>query len=153
MGITWTKAWAAVDDGAILKGVDLKNLQDDIDDFLNNEAGFFDRGDPTAVDFAVGDLTTDSTWNDLDLSSIIDAGAVAVVLSVTIEDGATESTLDFRKNGNSNAIAIASISTQVVDVPCSSTLTVALDSNGVIEYRGSNLTFSTINITVLGWWF
>lgn len=31
MSITWTKEWAASDDGTIVKGLDLKNIQDDID--------------------------------------------------------------------------------------------------------------------------
>lgn len=31
MAITWTKNWGPSDDGTILKGVDLKNIQDDID--------------------------------------------------------------------------------------------------------------------------
>jgi microcystin-dependent protein len=31
MAITWTKNWSAADDGTLLKGVDLKNIQDDID--------------------------------------------------------------------------------------------------------------------------
>jgi hypothetical protein len=30
MGITWTKEWQASDDGTVLKGIDLKNIQDDI---------------------------------------------------------------------------------------------------------------------------
>ena len=31
MAITWTKEWAAVDDGTIIGGADLKNIQDDVD--------------------------------------------------------------------------------------------------------------------------
>jgi len=30
MGITWTKEWQAADDGTIVSGLDLKNIQDDI---------------------------------------------------------------------------------------------------------------------------
>lgn len=34
MAITWTKAWAGTDDGTILDGVDLKNIQDDLSNVL-----------------------------------------------------------------------------------------------------------------------
>jgi len=33
-GITWTKAWAGTDDGTIVGGVDLKNIQDDLSSVL-----------------------------------------------------------------------------------------------------------------------
>lgn len=29
-GISWTKAWAGADDGTVLGGTDLKNIQDDL---------------------------------------------------------------------------------------------------------------------------
>ena len=29
-GINWTKAWAGSDDGTIVGGIDLKNIQDDL---------------------------------------------------------------------------------------------------------------------------
>ena len=33
-GITWTKAWAGADDGTIVGGTDLKNIQDDLANVL-----------------------------------------------------------------------------------------------------------------------
>ena len=29
-GITWTKSWAGADDGTVVGGTDLKNIQDDL---------------------------------------------------------------------------------------------------------------------------
>lgn len=29
-GVSWTKAWAGADDGTVLGGTDLKNIQDDL---------------------------------------------------------------------------------------------------------------------------
>ena len=33
-GITWTKEWAGADDGTIVGGADLKNIQDDLSTVL-----------------------------------------------------------------------------------------------------------------------
>lgn len=112
---------------------------------------FTDRGDPSSVDFETGDFTTDNTWKDLDLSSIVPAGVVAVLLHVAVKDDAVGSLLQFRKNGNSNARAISRVKTQVANIDFFVTIIVACDTNRVIEYLGDNLTFSTIEMTVLGW--
>jgi len=37
MPIRWTKNWAGVDDGTILKGVDLKNFQQDMSGVLTKD--------------------------------------------------------------------------------------------------------------------
>ena len=34
MGIEWTKIWRGSDDGTLLKGVDLKNIQEDMSNVL-----------------------------------------------------------------------------------------------------------------------
>ena len=116
------------------------------------KSGFQDRGDPANNDFDENDLTTDGTWNDLDLSSIVSAGAKVVLLSVQISDDAVSSKLSFRKNGNSNVANISIIRTQVANVVRSTDLVVPCDSNRVIEYNGDNLAFAAILITVKGWW-
>lgn len=37
MSLPWTKRWAPGDDGTILKAVDLRNLQDDIDSYITTD--------------------------------------------------------------------------------------------------------------------
>ena len=59
---------------------------------------YVDRGDPSSWDFQEGDLTTDNTWRDLDLSSIVPSGAVAVHLYVLIKDDTANKNIKFRKN-------------------------------------------------------
>lgn len=115
--------------------------------------GFFhDRGDPTEFDFDQGDLTTDATWRDLDLSGIVPAGAKTVGLYVVILDDAVSSTLQFRKNGNTGLYNIGIVGTQVANVPIWVHLVVACDANRVIEYNGANLAFTLIGVLVTGWW-
>lgn len=118
-----------------------------------DNSGYNDRGDPAAFDFAVGDLTTDDTWRDLDLSSIISNSlAKAVVLFVSISDGVANSRIQFRKKGNSNVIARSSIRTQIANIVIDADLVVSCNTSQVIQYRASNLTFTTANIVVKGWW-
>jgi hypothetical protein len=118
----------------------------------NRNNALVDRGDPTAVDYAVGALTTDGNWNDLDLSSIVPAGAVAVKLLATIQDDAVGNKVDFRENGNSNAYNLESPKTIVAGTDHTYSLTVFCDSSRVIEYRASNTTWTKINLTVQGWY-
>lgn len=110
-----------------------------------------DRGDATAVDFAMAALTTDNTWRDLDLSAIVPKGAKAVLLYVKITDNAAESLLSFRKNGNYAAYNMSTIATQVANVSVYADVFVFVDKDAKIEYRGSNLAFTDISIVVKGW--
>ena len=112
---------------------------------------YVDRGDASAVDFAVGDLTTDGTWRDLNLASIVTAGAKAVHIRAAIQDDAVSSILSFRENGNSNAINLLRGSTQRIDETNYIDGLVTCDSNRIIEYNATNLTWTAINITVRGW--
>lgn len=109
-----------------------------------------ERGSRSASDWDDGDLTTDATWNDLDLSSIVPAGAAFVLLRVSFDDNAVGSLLQFRKNGDSSSYNPI-VRTQVVNIVVDAELLIACDSSRVIEYYGSNLTFNAISITVLGW--
>jgi hypothetical protein len=113
---------------------------------------FHDRGDPAAVDFDLTDLTTDGDWHDLDLSSIVDEDAKAVVLYVYLADDAHTSYIRFRKNGNTNDFNYSQIRSQVADIYINGDLIVALDDDQVIEYQTTNTTFNAIAITVKGWW-
>lgn len=113
---------------------------------------YVDRGDPAARDYAIGDFTADGTWRDLDLSSIVPAGAVAVALSVIIQDDAVNSTFQFRKNGNSNTAVAAVARTLIANVIQYQDLFVACDANRVIEYSATNLAWINLDVTVKGWW-
>jgi len=121
--------------------------------FFSRPAGqkYVDRGNVDALDFVVGDLTTDWTWRDLDLSAIVPVNAIAVHIVAIVRDDNAISNFQFRKNGFTTEINISRIATQsnlasmYMDViqPC--------DADRVIEYRATNTTFSTISIYVRGW--
>jgi hypothetical protein len=111
----------------------------------------FDRGDPSSVDFAVGDLTTDETWNDLDCSSVVPEDAIAIIFKVSIRDGAINSTFKIRENGNSNIVNTAGLRTQVANQSISAQWIIPCDTSRVVEYWGTDLTFTSISITIMGW--
>lgn len=120
-------------------------MNDNFDGFLE------DGGDVSAVDFDKDDLTLDGSYNDLDLSSIVPAKANFVILRVQAKEDAGNKAIAFRKNGNSNTINVAKMTTQVANVEISNDLIVAIDSNRKIEYNGASATWATLNITVAGW--
>jgi hypothetical protein len=115
---------------------------------------YIDRGNPAseAYDYTLSDFTTDATWRDLDLSAIVPAGAKAIQVFISIEDGTTEKYFFLRKNGNTSFYNVVGNRTQVANVLTSYTITVGCDANQVVEYRASNVTFTTINLMVAGWY-
>jgi len=110
-----------------------------------------DRGDPDANDWEVGDFITDGTWRDLDCSAIVPAGARFINFKLVVTDDATQSGFRLRKNGNANAVAIFTVFTQAVNVALCTYSKVACDNDRIVEYMGDNLTFTTINLIVMGW--
>jgi hypothetical protein len=121
---------------------ELQRLSDDINKKVTSS------NDKTAVDFAVGAFTTDATWRDL---AKIPEGTKGVLLSVEVKDDAAGSYIMFRRNGFYNAINVATIATQVANVSNFGELFVPVDNDRKVEYKGSNLAFVTINVTIRGY--
>lgn len=130
---------------------DLSDFVSAISSSVVSSSSFVDRGDPSATDFDEGDLTQDGGWYDLDLSSIVPSGAIAVLLLVWIKDDAVNTVLQFRKNGNSDIYNTSILRTQVVNVFNDADTIVACDSNRVIEYKAS-AAITSLGIIVRGWW-
>lgn len=118
---------------------------------LTSTYGFFhDRGDPGAFDFAIGDLTEDDAWHDLDLSGIVPAESKTVLLRVQMQSAVINRVIAFRENGNSNIYNYLRVTAQVADQTIEMDVIVSMDENRVIEYIMNDLTVA--NITVAGWW-
>ena len=114
--------------------------------------GFYNRGDPASVDYIKTDLTLDGTWVDLNLFDIVPVNAKAVLLHVTVEGNSATWSMMFRKNGNVNEIIHEHVESLRANVERSRNAIVALDVNRVIEYKGDNVAWTTVNIVVSGWW-
>ena len=121
--------------------------------FFSRPAGhkYFDRGDPSSEDFDETDLNVELSWTDIDLSGIVPAGAVAVLLAVMLNTVEANATMQLRKNGNSNFIEGDGLTVQVANQSVRSHFWLACDTARKIEYYLSPATWSTINVTVKAW--
>jgi len=95
----------------------------------------------------------DAAWHDWDVSGVVPVGAKAVVLAGNLRGNAANLYLQFRKNGNSNSHAAVLWRTQVANIVMGFQVTVACDTNRVIEYSGSSSGIDLSNIAILGWHF
>lgn len=116
------------------------------------QTSYVHRGDPIGHDFDKTDFITDYTWRTLDLSSLVPAGAKAVLLLNDIKDNTIGMTFFMRRNGQSYAKNNSGITTQVANHYFRGSVVVALDENRIIEYRASAGTWDFIFLTVRGWW-
>jgi len=91
MAITWSKEWQASDDGVIIKGIDLKNIQDDI------EAGIGDAATVQGQTFDAPEAADDGYvvfWNNssskFDYKEVVDlSGAQTIAGAKTFSDAIT----------------------------------------------------------------
>jgi len=112
---------------------------------------YVNRGDPSDWDFTVSNFTRDDTWRDLDLSSIVPAGAVAVTLSCVIKANATGKYVIFRKKGNTNLVNVLREETLVANLDHYFMGIVFCDTNRIIQYRVISTAVGTLNVCVGGW--
>lgn len=105
-----------------------------------------------ALDFNEGAFTTDGNWkvDGLDLSGIVPAGAVAVALNVYVSDDAANSTFQFQQDATNKYNSIIVV-TQVAGIPIQHSEVIVINSDRLLDYKGSNLAFASINVTVVGW--
>ena len=100
-------------------------------------------------DFDLDDLTTDGLWYYLDLSSIVGKHETLVTLHVDIEDNVAGNELAFKCHGYTNHEAV--VETAVANIDLHFQVSVKTDSNGVIDYKATDTTWTAINITVSKW--
>ncbi|MCK5606987.1 hypothetical protein KAR91_34105 [Candidatus Pacearchaeota archaeon] len=121
-----------------------------VNDQLLSTGQYVSRGDAAAADYAIGDLTDNGAWQDLDLSSVVPVGAVAVHLKVGLQGSTANKKVKLRKNGNSNEQTMSVQETVVANVNQYAEHVVACDSGRVVEYVLNTVTICTI--WILGWW-
>ena len=142
---------AASSDGVLRTGAGLSYT--DGGDFVTiNTIGFVDRGNLAANDFDQTGLTTNGVWQDLDLSSIIPVGTKSVYLRVLILDDVANSYLFLKNKDYADDVNSVGLYTPAANIGVIGTYQITVDSNRKIQYLGANLTFTSINITVVGWW-
>lgn len=115
-------------------------------------AGYVSRGDDSSYDFDQTDLSVNATWTDIDLSSIVPVGAIAVHLYVEYEDNSTGLAMYFRKKGAAGGTKNrGGLYNQVANVIVADDPIVSCDSNREIQYWHSTAAFDHIGVFVKGW--
>lgn len=112
---------------------------------------YVDRGDPASIDKNMNDFTKDGTWRDLDLSSIVPAGAVSVHINVAIQSNLIGGRAFFRQHGNSNDINTSGVRCGTGGRAVISTFFVSCDVDRHIDYFIDTATWTTVNFVVCGW--
>lgn len=105
-------------------------------------------------DFDEGDFTTNGVWHadGLDLSAIVPSGAIAVDLKISLTDDAVDSFLTFRPNAV-DISNVLTVRTQVANINIQEFGRFPIDADRKLDYLGSNLVFTVIRVSVLGWAF
>ena len=118
--------------------------------FFSRPAGhkFVDRGDPSELDFTLANFTLDDTWRELDLSSIIPIGTIAVFISLVVQNTDLGKLFSLRKAGNNFAYNIGGIIIHVANTPIKAELSIDCSVDRKIEYYGSAVGWGQIDIIV-----
>lgn len=154
-GVLTYAALSALDGDTDVSGAELEELTDGSETTLHSHSyvDFVDRGNLTAVDFDLGDLTADGKWQNLFLSAIVPAGTKAVKLRVSVNctDYTTNNYIKFRKNGNTDTTYNVQVWKAFVNnLAITTEVIVFCDANRIIEYAIIN-TLTQCDITVCGW--
>lgn len=113
---------------------------------------YIHRGDPHSYDFDTGDFVKDGTFNDLDLSAIVPAGASAVAFHFGVAGQQVNAHVLFETTGDHLSKNFAEIFTPVANNTVSGDFIVALDADRKITYQFSNVVWLFCKFTVKGWW-
>lgn len=111
---------------------------------------YVDRGNPASPDFT--SFIIDSAWHILDLSSIIPAGTIAVVLRIGGTNSLINKIFKVTKVDNSNGINCLQVTSQAGGSYFPAIGTVGVNSNRQIQYYVLNSgTWAYLDLIVCGW--
>jgi hypothetical protein len=114
--------------------------------------GYVDRGDPAGWDFDITNFPTAWIWTELNLSSIVPAGAIAVHILVSCRTTVANEEIMFRKNGNIHETNMSECRPQVANLYDVGEFIVSLSSDRKIDYNKYGTHFDSISVVVKGWW-
>jgi len=111
------------------------------------------NSDAAAYDFTLANFTIDTAWHDLDLSAIVPAGAIAVLVQWGMRNSDADAPTALRRNGMVNVIEIVHGRSIAANIYSPYSMIVPCDANRVIEYRITNVgTWGYLSMIILGWW-
>lgn len=109
---------------------------------------------PTSADWEKANLTTDGTWQELDISAIVPEDTKLIAVWTEVKDDTVNKVLRLAgEAGNAYCFIVA---TQVANQSNyeQGIVPTYLNSSGkqCIKYVTSNAVFTLVNITIFGWW-
>jgi hypothetical protein len=108
--------------------------------------------DPAARSYAISALTRNNTFQDMDVSGVVPAGASAVLLNGYYYSATNGGRMDFRPKGSTQTTNTVNVHLRSVGSTVQPGLViVALDANRIIEYRIANADGDG-DLTVRGYW-
>lgn len=110
-----------------------------------------DRGNLTAWDFVLSAATLDGASHDLDLSSIIPAGATFVLLILAVRPILVGNYFYIKNKGFANSVNALYIYGQVANVYIGAMAIISLPADRVLEYLAQASSFDAAIIAVSGW--
>lgn len=110
---------------------------------------YVDRGNLDVYDFTKNDFITDQNWHDLDLSNIVPVGTTLVHIRIRLSTPSLAG-FQFRKKGDVSGINAMVMKVQVANVYYYEGDFVACDSNRMIQYLVSNVTWNVIDVAIRG---
>lgn len=122
------------------------------DSDLGIPTSYVDRGAASASDWVVGDFTTDDAWHDLDVSSVVPAGASAIHFAFMVRDNLVGVYAGIRGKAHPSEWNRVFLLSQVANILIGIDCIVACDNPPVIQYKFSATAFTSIYLIVRGWW-
>lgn len=130
-----------------LSGSDALNLAG-----LAGKINYVDRGDQVGADFDITNFSVVGTWTNLDCSTIVPAGAIAISsLFIALDNTTQNAFIQLRKDGNSNTSNIFMILTPTPGVAISGESLVFCSTSRIIEYYKSHATITAASMYIKGW--
>lgn len=109
------------------------------------------RGDPASTDVEKADFLVDGAFHNLDLSSIVPAGAKLVLFTLTLKSDAASKYTYWKMKGQTNNANRTTARTQSAGIIISYDCQVFLSEDRMLEYRIQAALWITISLTVKGW--
>lgn len=106
----------------------------------------------SAWQYAIGGLTADGAWHNdsLDFTGVVPAGAIGIVLRVSISDDAVGSVVGIRHDAGSS-VSLRTMRTQVANVINEQNFFLPLEADRLMDYNISNLVWTSVDIAVIGY--
>ncbi len=106
--------------------------------------------EPTSPDYTQATLTEDNAWHELDISGIVPANTTAIAVSLIVSDGSVGARGRLRSSSQSSIYQVLEIQVNVTNK--------TISNNGIVGVSGQaidyafNVVFTSISLTILGWW-